>query len=82
MIYANLTYIQKNLDNVPKWIQKDWCHGSAKGKGKPIANRERWQKLSEYLKLFEIVWMWNPKCSSFQSVIEKANSMALLSTRR
>ena len=82
MIYANLSYIQKNIDNIPKWIQKDWCHGTVKGKGKPIANRDRWRKVNEYMKLFEIMWIWNPKSTSFQSVIEKANAMALLSTRR
>ena len=82
MIYANLPFVRKNLDKIPKWVKKEWCHGGAKGKGKPIANSGLWQKIHEYMTMFEVCWMWNPEGSTFQRVMEKATSLAILSTKR
>ena len=82
MIFANLTFIQKNISNIPKWIEKNWSHGGAKGKGKPIANREDWQTIAANLAAFDVRWMWNPQGNCYQDVLRKANSMALLPAER
>ena len=84
MIFANLAHVRKNWDKIPKWIEKNWCHGGgkAKGKGKPVANRETWQKIHTHMATIEVVWMWNPKGKTYQSVMDKANSMSLLHEER
>ena len=84
MIFANLPFVQRNWDNLAKWVKKDWCHGGlrGKGKGKPIANSELWKEIYTHLEKVEIAWMWNPSGKTFQSVAEKATSMALLHEER
>ena len=84
MVFANLGYVRKNLDKIPKWIEKNWCHGGgkAKGKGKPVANVQTWQEIHEHLETIEVVYMWNPKGKTYQSVLDKANSMSLLHEER
>ena len=81
MVYANLSYVRKNLDNIPKWIENNWRTGT-KGKGKAIANRGAWQKVKTLLETFNISWMWEPSGATYRSVLEKANSMALLKEER
>ena len=82
MIFANLSYVRSNLDNLPKWKKKNWWHGGNKGKGKPVANHETWQEINSHLLTVEIVWMWDPNGKTYQSVKEKATSMALLHEQR
>ena len=84
MIFTNLPFVKQNLDNIPKWVEKDWSHGGGrgKGKGKPVANFETWKEINTVLEAIEVVWMWNPKGAVYQSVVDKANSMALLPEER
>ena len=78
MIFANLSYIQENLPNIPKWVEKKWCHGIKPGKGKKVANHELWKKILGDLTGLEIRWMWSPKGNTFKAIFQKAHSMALL----
>ena len=82
MIYANLQFIRKNLDNLSKWSEKNWCHGKSQGKGKPVVNRDKWQKIHRYIESMELNWVWMPKGNTFKDVMEKAAAMALLTEDR
>ena len=81
MIHANLSFVRKNLDNIPKWAENNW-RTATKGKGKLIANHEAWKKIKTLLETVNINWMWEPKGATYRSVLEKANSMALLNADR
>ena len=82
MIHANLPYVRKNIDKIPMWIEKNWCHGGGKGKGKAMPNREQWQKINNYIREIQINWVWEPNGQTYKSIMEKASSMALLSEER
>ena len=84
MIHATLPYVRQNLDNIPKWVEKNWSHGGGvkKGKGKPVTNREQWIKINNYIKDIQINWVWEPKGETFKSAMETASSMSLLTEER
>ena len=82
MIFANLTYVQRNLENLAKWIEKDWCHGKERGKGKQVANASLWKKIVHEMKLYDIQWMWNPNGLTFRDVRKRASSNALFPSEK
>ncbi len=54
-IYTDSRYL---LDGITKWLPEWQKNGFKTSSGKPVKNRDLWERLSELTRLHEVTWEW------------------------